>query len=326
MIYGATGYTGKLLVEESIKCGLAPILAGRNEAKVAALAKTLETDFRVFALDDPAAIARGLESVRCVLHAAGPFAVTAGPMIEACITHRVHYLDITGEFVVFELAESLSDRARGAGIMLMPGAGWDVVPSDCIALHTTRRTKEPKALRLGLKHFGSASRGSIKTGAGMVAVGPRARRNGAVVKPSDQQSAAFDFGAGPVDCVPLAMGDIITAWQSTRVPNIDVYYALGKQPSVEQPLDIERLPEGPTREERDAGRSLVIAEVTGADGKVSRSMIETSSGYSYTGEIGAEIARRVMSGSFKIGFQSPASAYEVELATSVGASKIIDFH
>lgn len=325
MIYGATGYTGKLLSEVAVAQGLSPILAGRDPARLAELAARLGgAETRCFALDDADAVRQGLAGIGCVIHAAGPFSITAEPMIRACLAGRVHYLDITGEFTVYELAESLSAEAEQAGIMLMPGVGWDVIPSDCIAFHTAGRVANPQALRLALNHFGSVSRGSMKSGAYIVATGPRARRAGRVVAPDDQQPQLFDFGEGPQNCVPMPMGDVITAWKSTRIPNIDVYFAIAEDGGFSAPASIEDAPEGPTREERDAGRSRVIAEVTGADGTIVRSMIETSSGYGYTGDSGVEVARRVLAGDFKPGFQSPASAYGAELATSVGEGRITD--
>ncbi len=325
MIYGATGYTGKLLSEVAVAQGLSPILAGRDPARLAELAGRLGgAETRCFALDDADAVRQGLAGVGCVIHAAGPFTITGEPMIRACIAGGVHYLDITGEFSIFELAEALSDEAEQAGIMLMPGVGWDVVPSDCIAFHTAGRVASPQALRLALSHFGSVSRGSMKSGAYIVATGARARRAGKVVSPQDQPPQQFDFGDGPQTCVPMPMGDIITAWKSTRIPDIDVYFAIAEDGGFSAPTSIDEAPEGPSREERDAGRSRVIAEVTGANGTIVRSMIETSSGYAYTADSGVEVARRVLAGDFKPGFQSPASAYGAQLATSVGGSRITD--
>lgn len=325
MIYGATGYTGKLLAEEAVRRGMTPILAGRDAAKLAALAERLGlSETRCFALDDPAAIAAGLSGVRCVIHAAGPFEITGRPMIDACIANGVHYLDITGEFTIYEYAETCSDKAEAKGIMLMPGVGWDVVPSDCIAAHTAARAADPRSLQLALNHFGGVSRGSMKSGVGIVATGPRARRDGVVVSPADQQPITIDFGNGPQTCVPMPMGDVITAWKSTRVPNIDVHFAVAEESAFGAPENLDDVPEGPSKEERDAGRSRVIAIVTDGSGKAVRSMIETSSGYSYTGESGVEVASRVLAGDFKPGFQSPASAYGPSLATSVGGGKITD--
>lgn len=325
MIYGATGYTGKLLAEEAVKRGMKPILAGRDAGKLAALAAGLGlAETRCFALGNQGEIVEGLAGIGCLIHAAGPFAITGRPMIDACIAQGVHYLDITGEFLIYEYAEACSAKAEAKGIMLMPGVGWDVVPSDCIAAHTAGRVADPQVLELALSHFGGVSRGSMKSGAGIIATGPRARRAGKVVSPTDQQPIRVDFGDGPRTCVPMPMGDVITAWKSARVPNIDVYFAVAEDSAFSAPPSLDDVPEGPSKEERDAGRSRVIAKVTGADGRVVCSMIETSSGYSYTGEAGIEVASRVLAGDFKPGFQSPASAYGPSLATSVGGGTIKD--
>lgn len=325
MIYGATGYTGTLLVEEAVRRGLRPILAGRNAEKLKGLAERFGlSDTRCFSLNDPGAIKQGLSGVGCMLHAAGPYLLTGRPMIDACLAAGVHYLDITGEFLIYEYAHERSDEAERAGIMLMPGVGWDVVPSDCIAAHTAARVPKPMALNLALSHFGGVSRGSVKSGAGIVATGPRARRNGVVVNPGDQQVISVDFGDGPLTCIPMPMGDVITAYKSTGIPNIDVHFAVAEDSAFSVPDNLEDLPDGPSKEERDAGRSRVIAIVTDAGGRVVRSMIETESGYSYTAQSGIEVAQRVLRGDFKPGFQSPASAYGAALATSVGQGRIID--
>lgn len=331
LIYGATGYTGTLLAEVAHRRDMRPILAGRDRAKVDALTRRLEgADSRVFPLEDRSAVLGALNDVGCVIHAAGPFTLTARPMIDACLTAGVHYLDITGEFAIFELAESLSDRAAAAGVMLMPGVGWDVIPSDCLALHTVKRISSPHSLKLFLKHFGGISRGSAKSGVYIAATGPRARRNGVVVS-DPRQPMACDFGSGLETCVPFPMGDIITGWKAHQVPNVDVFFSVGvvpPGPAAEPPVgsvrNFDDMPDGPTAAERDAGRSQVIAEVMAGDGTTVRSRIETASGYSYTSESGVEVARRVLDGNFVPGFQGPASAYGELLAVSIGESVITD--
>src|SRR5262249_20630025 len=157
---------------------------------------------------------RGLVGIGCVLHAAGPFAITARPMIEACLAAPAHYLDITGELPTFELAESFSQRAEAAGVMLMPGVGWDVIPSDAIAFHTAQRVGQPQSLKLFLKFFGGLSRGSIKSSAYIVSAGPKVRRGGAVVESDGLGTLTVDFGDGHENVVRMAMGDVVTAWKS----------------------------------------------------------------------------------------------------------------
>ena len=322
MIYGATGYTGQLLSARAKKVGLDFVVAGRNPERTADLGKNLSVEHRSFSIDDAAALRENLDSIACILHCAGPFSKTAAQVLDACLERKVHYIDITGEYGVFALAEQLSAKAEAAGVMLMPGVGWDVVPSDCLALHTARRVAKPHKLRLGLKHFGAVSRGSAVSGGEIFALGPMARRGGVIVKPADLHPTTFDFGYGPEHCIPAPMGDLITAWKSARVPNIEVFFQVPKDPP--PAVDPKLMPDGPTAEERAAGRSRLIAEVTDTEGKVVRSMMETASGYTYTGESGIEVARRILAGDFKKGFQSPASAYGVGLAISVGGATITD--
>src|SRR5262245_21425862 len=141
LLYGANGYTGRLIAREARVCGLRPLLAGRNAEAVVKLARELGLEHRIFSLDqrDAGPTAADLEGVKAVLHCAGPFAHTAMPMVHACLERRVHYLDITGEISVFESLAARDTEAMAAGILLMPGAGFDVVPSDCLAAHLHRR-------------------------------------------------------------------------------------------------------------------------------------------------------------------------------------------
>jgi len=100
--YGATGYTGKLAARTAKEKGLEPILAGRNEAKLKALAEPLGFQYRTFDLSDKAKLDKALGEADAVLHIAGPFSATSEPMADASLRARTHYLDITGEIDVFE--------------------------------------------------------------------------------------------------------------------------------------------------------------------------------------------------------------------------------
>src|SRR5262245_9289082 len=130
MIYGATGYTGRLMVAEALALGLAPVLGGRDEAKLAGMAHELGLEYRVARLADSGRLGKALSDVQVVLHAAGPFSETAAPMVDACLRTGTHYLDITGEMVVIEALAQHHAEFRRHGLMLMPAVGFDVVPSD----------------------------------------------------------------------------------------------------------------------------------------------------------------------------------------------------
>ena len=154
MIYGATGYTGRLIAREAAQQGLAPILAGRNEAEVRKLASSLGLPYRVFGCGSSAQIASELGGVKLVLHCAGPFSATSRPMVEACLQSRAHYLDITGEIPVFERILKASQAFKGAGTVAIPGVGFDVVPSDCLIAMLKRDLPDADALATRASNFG----------------------------------------------------------------------------------------------------------------------------------------------------------------------------
>ena len=175
MIYGATGYTGRLMTQAVTAAGLHPVLAGRNEAKLAAMAEPLGLAHRAVSLHERERLEASLHDVRVVLNAAGPFSLTASPMVDTCLRTATHYLDISGEIAVFEALARRDAQARKRGIMIMPGVGFDVVPSDCLAAHVARRLPGAKRLALGLSGLVFASRGSAKTIVELQKTGPSTR-------------------------------------------------------------------------------------------------------------------------------------------------------
>ena len=320
LIYGATGYTGQLIAEQAAAVGLNFTVAGRDTAKVRALAERLDVPGRAFALDEAAALRDELRGVRCVLNVAGPFSRTAEQLIDACIAVGADYLDTTAEFAIYALAEARSAVAAAAGVMLVPGVGWDVVPSDAVARHTAARSPRPVSLRVALKVTGGFSRGSVASAAGIADLLGLVRTNGTLVRQGDLTPRAFDFGDGPQECVPVPMGDLITASHSTGLGNIEVF--MRSDGAI--PTPGAELPEGPSPAERRDGRYWALAEVTDADGSVVRSVIETPTGYTYTQLSAVEAARRVLSGQRAPGFRSPSSAFGPDFATSIADSHITD--
>jgi short subunit dehydrogenase-like uncharacterized protein len=321
LIYGATGYTGKLASLRARDTRLSFEIAGRNAEQVAALAGELDVPFRVFSLDDPVALQAGLVDVTAVLNCAGPFASTARPLMEACIASGVHYLDITAEYKVYALAESLSERAAAAGVMLLPGVGWDVVPSDCLALYVSAKVDKPQSLRIALQVANSMSRGSATSVGEILGVGLLVRADGVIVPKPDAAPERFDFGAGPVDSVPLSFGDLITAWKSTGIPNISMFVNMKENVL---PAGVAAMAEGPSLEERAANRASVVAEVVGIDGTVVRARMDTVNGYSYTPMAAVEALRLLVAGQVKPGFQTPATVFGAGFAMSIADTRIID--
>ena len=195
LIYGANGYTGELVTRFASERGLKPILAGRNAEKIEALAKQFEMPFRVFSLEDVAKTDEALSEVEFVLHCAGPFSITSAPMVEACLRNKKHYLDITGEIAVFEAMAQLDKRAKDAGIMIMSGVGFDVVPSDCLAKHLKNRLPSATHLTLAFYGLGKISHGTQATMTMNVGKGGAIRQNGEIVSvPAAYKTREIDFG------------------------------------------------------------------------------------------------------------------------------------
>lgn len=320
MIYGATGYTGRMAAERAKGLGLNIEIAGRNNDRLAHLAAQLNVPYRVFAAEAQAAEA--LDGVGVLLNFASPFAQTAEHLMRACIKAGVDYLDITAEINVYRLAERLGAQAAEAGVMLLPGVGWDVVPTDCLAMHVAQRVASPRALSIALQVPGSMSRGSAMSVSEIIGAGLLARINGELLATSDAQPRQFDFGEGPVTCQPLSFGDLVTGWHSTGIPNIAMFVHISGDAFPEG--DVSQLPDGPSAYERDAHRARAVAEVIASDGSIARSMIETVNGYSYTPLAAIEAARRVLSGERKPGFETPARIFGGGFAESIAGTTISD--
>jgi short subunit dehydrogenase-like uncharacterized protein len=330
LIYGANGYTGELIARGAAGRAQHPILAGRSADAVTSLARRLGLESRVFPLDDAAALDAGLRDVAAVLHCAGPFSHTAGPMADACLRNRVHYLDITGEIGVFERLAARDAEAKDAGVMLLPGAGFDVVPTDCLAAHLKRRLPTATKLSLGFLAAGRFSRGTATTMVENLSRGGAVRRGGALVSvPAAWRVRRIDFGDGrPRTAMTIPWGDVSTAYASTGIPDIEVYmgvpatvrftawlsrylaWLLGWRP-VQAYLKrrIRAGPPGPSEEERARGYSLVWGEVTDSMGRRAVSRLSGPEGYTLTMLTALALVERVLAGEAPPGFQTPSRAY-----------------
>ncbi len=329
LIYGSYGYTGKLIVPLAISAGIKPILAGRTRDKTEAHAKEFGLESRVFALEDPAEIDRALAGVSVVLHCAGPFSRTAVPMAQACIRNKCHYLDITGEIEVFEALHGMDADAKTAGVMLMPGTGFDVVPSDCLAAHLKSKLPDAFDLVLAIQAIGRPSRGTATTMIENVHKGGLIRVNGKLSKvPSAWQTLDFDLGEGDVSCMTIPWGDVSTAYYSTGIPNIRVFMAAPPQLRTMAVIsryfgpvlasgpvqglikrNIQKGPAGPSDEEREKGHSLVWGRVENKKGKTAEARLRTPEGYTLTARTSLAIAQRALNGDAPAGFQTPSMAY-----------------
>ena len=228
MIYGATGYVGENVARTAGSLGLKAIVAGRDTAKLDRIARETGLERRAFGLDDSAAIDSALNSVAVVLNCAGPFKYTAEPLVEGCLRSRAHYLDITGEIPVLEGMQAKDAPAKARGVMLLPGVGFDVVPTDCLALHLKQRLPAATRLRLAFQSVGPAGLppGTQRTAIELLNYGDRVRRKGKLVRPqTGGGTISVDFGPGPVNAVRVPWVDVFTAYFSTGIPDIEDYVA-----------------------------------------------------------------------------------------------------
>jgi short subunit dehydrogenase-like uncharacterized protein len=344
LIYGANGYSGRLIARLAREHGVTPVLAGRDAAGVGALAGELGLDHRVFALSAGGAVERGLDGMAVVLHCAGPFAHTYEAMSDACLRTGVHYLDITGEIDVFEGLAARDGAARRAGVMLLPGVGFDVVPSDCLAVHLARRLPSATRLLLGIRGSGGLSRGTAATAVENQARGGVVRRGGQLVRvPAAWRTRRIDFGRGPRTAVAIPWGDVATAYRSTGIGDIEVYAALpvalralirasrhgGRLlrakwvRAVQKRLIRARRP-GPSDDELAHGTSTVWGRVEDDAGRSATGLVHGPNAYLLTAHAAAIVMRRVLAGDIRPGFQTPATAYGPNLVLEVPATTRTD--
>jgi short subunit dehydrogenase-like uncharacterized protein len=337
MIYGATGFTGALIVREAARRGMRPILAARSAAKLALLAGELGLEQRAFALDSAASVADGIRGIHTLLNCAGPFSQTARPLVDACLQAGTNYLDITGEAGVFEAIAARHAEAKSAGLVLLPGVGFDVVPSDCLAVHLKQRLPSATRLALGFRSAGRLSRGTALTAIERIDSGGLIRANGVLTTvPTAWKTRVIDFGDGPTKAITIPWGDVATAFHSTGIPNIEVYLAapwglrfgarlsrwfgwLLRSQFVQGRLKRRILagPPGPTEAERRQNRCLFWGEATDDAGGIAVARLQTPDGYDLTVLTSLAAAERVLSGSVAPGFQTPATAFGADFIMGI---------
>ena len=339
LIYGANGYTGELIAREAVTRGMKPILAGRSQNKVEPLAKELGLVCRTFSLEDKKSLEYTLKEVDFVIHCAGPFSLTSEKMVEACLRLGKHYLDITGELTVFEAMAARDEAAKKAGIMVMPGVGFDVVPSDCLARHLKNRLPEAVDLTLAFYGLGRISHGTQSTMVMNIGNGGAIRKDGEIVSvPAAYKTREIDFGEIKKLGVTIPWGDVSTAFYSTGIPNIKVFTVIPKKQITllkmsryigwllaTKPLQSilqSRIPEGgPNAEEREKGKTLLWGKATDKNGNSVESRQQGPEGYKFTMLATLRIAEKILDGEFCPGFQTPAKCYGADLVLEIDGVK-----
>lgn len=329
LLYGAYGYTGELVAREAVDRGLDPILAGRDGDALRELGRELRCSVREFGLAIPETVADSVRDVEAVLNCAGPFAATAAPLVDACLEAGTDYLDVTGEFGVFAELADRGDEAAAAGTTLLPGVGFDVVPTDCLAARLVERLPDATSLALGFDADGAVSRGTARTAIRGLGEGTVVREGDRLIRlPIASRTREIDFGRGTRSAMAVPWGDVVTAAHTTGVSDVTVYAALhprlvrlirlsrpfgpvlGTRP-IRYLLDrvVSARVDGPSAAERAKNRVFVWGEARTTNGETAVARLETPDPYDLT--VGASLAavKRVRAGDAPDGFTTPASAF-----------------
>eukprot|EP00743_Colponemidia_sp_Colp-15_P015115 GILK01018073.1.p1 GENE.GILK01018073.1~~GILK01018073.1.p1 ORF type:complete len:419 (-),score=62.16 GILK01018073.1:96-1352(-) len=354
LLYGSYGYAGTLILNEALKRGVTPIIAGRNEAKCSAQAANDGLDFKVFDVNDTAQLDRALAdpSFKVVLNCAGPFSKTAQPLIEACIRAGKHYVDITGEIEVFEMAHSYHDQAKEKQVIILCGAGFDVVPSDCLAQYLKKRLPTATHLTLGVSLDGMLSKGTAETVMGMFGKTNYVRQNGELVPVKfAHKTRPIPFHENDIKTgMSMAWGDTSSAFYSTGIPNIEVYfpsnpvfawlvYLLSTKPAqwvvnsrmVKSVMKRFLVPKGgPSAHERRQAKSVLWGEARDeASGKTVSARLSMVEAYTLTALSAVTIVQRLMdTGNIKSqlsGYLTPSLAFGFEFILGLeGAQALLE--
>ena len=338
LLYGAYGYTGRLIARMAQAYEINLLLAGRNEEEVKRI--SAQTGFQGISLDlnDHESLDAALNNCKGVIHAAGPFKETLKPMVEACIRTGRHYLDINGDIRCFEEIKGYSDPAREAGVMLMPGAGFDVVPTDCLARHVSEQLPDAVHLQIAFASIGSTlSHGTAATMVSKLGDGGMIRKDGKIIRrPFGEHALEVDFGNERLFTMSIPWGDVSTAWHTTGIPNIETFthvkpavHRIMKWQWLFNPLlrtnwirgllrnGIDRRPAGPDDGMRASARSLAWAEVTNQNGERVSAWLSGPEVYDITAHAALIIAEKVKQGAVNPGFQTPAGMYGAGLVKEI---------
>lgn len=346
LIYGCYGYTGQLISEHAVNSGLKPVLAGRDEARVKEMATKLNLPYIAFGLENPVEVAKHIQDFTVVLHCAGPFKYTSKIMVDACLKTGTHYLDITGEYQVFEDVLRRDAEAANAKVLLMAGVGFDVVPSDCLALYLKEQLPTAEFLELALvQKGGRISQGTAITVAENINGGCMVRQQGKLVKEkSGYNTRTVDIGDKQQrKAVAISWGDISTAYRSTRIPNITVYNAVPQKVIDSMKLSnylgfimdwkpvknyiikqIKKRPAGPNSEQRQKAQSFVWGEVKNTLGVTKQAVVQLPEGYTLTALTAVEIAKRVLTTDLPYGARTPAQVFGSRFITTFKGVKLTD--
>lgn len=338
LIYGANGYTGQLITQLAIQQGMKPILAGRNENAIKKMAKKYKLPYEIVDLQNKEHLNDVILSVTAVLNCAGPVVHTFRPILEACLRNKTHYLDITGEINVFEQIAQMSQVIQQAEIMAMPGVGFDVVPSDCLAAYLKKQLPTATHLTLAFLGLGGISKGTANTMLENLKAKGAVRINGEIREvPHAYKTKQITFSKKRITTTTIPWGDVATAFYSTGIPNIEVYMAVSsgmlsflrmnngkmgwwfRRNFVKNFLQkmVNLTMDGPTVSQRKKGKSFLWGEVTDKKGSKVVARLTTPEGYTLTAMTALAAVAKVLCKDAPIGFQTPSMAYGADFIMEI---------
>jgi len=344
LIYGANGYTGKLIAQSAAASGLKPILAGRTDNQVRPLAEQLNLDYRIFSIEDLINDDTVIKDIDLVLNCAGPFSQTADPMMAACIKHHCHYLDITGEVAVFETAASRHQEASLAGVVLCPGVGFDVIPTDCMAAMLKAQMPDASHLSLGFDSRSGFSPGTAKTSVEALPEGGRVRVDGLIKQvPLAYKTRRIDFGGGEKLAMTIPWGDVATAYYSTEIPNIEVYIPASprlvkrmQRINLIKPIlgwswlqkfmksRIEKTVKGPDEQARNELTTFIWGEVSNAQGERLQNRMQVANGYQLTVDGSLHVVQALLADENVIGgYYTPSKLLGADLIQQLPGTQLL---
>jgi len=342
LLYGATGYTGRLIAARLARQGVKVVVAGRDPERVRAMARSLAVEGRAFSLDLPRHIDAALADVDLVLHAAGPFLETAPAMMSACLRAGAHYLDLAGEWPVFAQAMDLDAAAVAAGVMVMPGVGLTIAVTDCLLALAHRSQPDAVALRVAMSWPQVLSRGSVLTAAQIFGPHALVRRDGRLhAVAGGRVTRAFDFGHGLRDATAFSGPEVVAGQHTTGVPNIEIYAEVdwakrvsyrgatmamaltGSEPWTLASAAIGAIwPKAPSAEARHRAGYVMVAEAIDPWRRVSSLRIRTFDGYTASVLTAVGAVERVLGGTWARGFQTPALIFGPDFIFEVGCASV----
>ncbi len=319
MLYGAAGYTGTLIAEHARRRGHQPVLAGRSAPAVTVLAERLDLPCRELSLDDPSVLSTALAGLDLVLNAAGPFLHTAAPLAEACLRAGVHYLDIGNELQVFTAVYDLDERARHAGITIMPGVGFGVIATNCLARYVSDTVGGAAILQVATRAA------TARQGPGVAATRQQNMPYGGWIRQAGRlQPLALGSGTititmpdGPCLIMPLPTGDLEAAFQATGAADITAYGAIPGDPAPGS-----KTPDPPAGE-RPAYQSSGWACATGPDGATTQAWLQTGESYAFTATASIRAVEETLARSLSGAF-SPAAAFGADFVLTIPGTSRTD--